>query len=340
MTSRIEDPDGRISRPSLLDISMAYGGGDAEEIDQQEIRERTLRLSPHPIDQSNPKTQISYMFYLKPLQVYEKEKPFFLNIPVHQIENARQTNVLHTLRGLLLTDLRNNEEHFSLDTSGFQVTNFHTKMQYHDFEDPRKIMDIYYKETSECIADAIGREKVHSIIPWDYQVRRRNPNLPGNSRGTPGKAQPFAAIHADQTFRAAVRRLHYFHPKEAVENAQYRTLIVNVWRPLRGPVYDYPLAVCDYRTVDPHDRVPTDIVFPDYLGETYNFWPNPKHRWYYIDAQKENEALLVKCFDSKSALDPSVAQFSPHASFPYQDQPADTPHRESIEVRTFVFLKA
>lgn len=82
----------------------------------------------------------------------------------------------------------------------------------------------------------------------------------------------------------------------------------SVWRPLRGPVFDHPLAVCDYRTVPFNDRVPTDIIFPDYLGETYNFWPNPAHRWYYLDGQQADEVLLVKCFDSKTETESSIAQ--------------------------------
>lgn len=82
----------------------------------------------------------------------------------------------------------------------------------------------------------------------------------------------------------------------------------SVWKPLNGPVEDSPLAVCDYRTVKDEDRVPTDIIFPDYLGETYNFWPNPHHRFYFIDKQLSEEAWMVKCFDSESVKSPDIAQ--------------------------------
>lgn len=81
---------------------------------------------------------------------------------------------------------------------------------------------------------------------------------------------------------------------------------VSVWKPLKA-VHDFPLAVCDYRTVAVEDLVPTDIVFPDYLGETYNFRPNPSHRWYYIDEQAADEAWMVKCFDSATNHDPNIA---------------------------------
>ena len=129
----------------------------------------------------------------------------------------------------------------------------------------------------------------------------------------------------DQTAKAALRRLEYFHPNEAKRYRDHRVQIIkyigpesidgmrysraySVWRPLRGPVYDHPLAMCDYRSIAPEDRVPTDIVFPDYLGETYNFYPNAKHRFYYLDGQMPDEACLIKCFDSSTFRDPGIAQ--------------------------------
>ncbi len=89
---------------------------------------------------------------------------------------------------------------------------------------------------------------------------------------------------------------------------QHIALSNSVWKPLRGPVYDSPLAVCDYRTVKKEDMVPTDIIFPDYLGETYSFWPNAEHRFYYVDGQEAHEAWMVKCFDSATHANPDVAQ--------------------------------
>lgn len=81
----------------------------------------------------------------------------------------------------------------------------------------------------------------------------------------------------------------------------------SVWKPLKGPVYNSPLAVCDYRTFKDKDLVPTDIIFPDYLGETYNLWPSEKHRFYFVDGQESHEAWMIKCFDSATATNPEIA---------------------------------
>lgn len=274
------------------------------------------------------------VFYIRPDPLYEAEKPYFMNIPVTYMKGLKQTNVSYTMRMVSFHDIRGNESHYTVDKQGFALGNMRTSLAYEDFEDPKKITTVYFQEVRNFLKKSLGASYV---LPWDYQVRRRNPDLPQNDRGVPGKAQPFGAVHADQTTQSALRRLAYFHPEEAARHSDDRVQIINVWRPLFGPVYDAPLAVCDYRSVNANDAVPTDAVFPDYLGETYNFYPNPEHRWFYIDGQKAEEAWMVKCFDSAALQDPSVSKFCPHVAFPFVNPPANVKPRESIEVRAYVF---
>ena len=69
-------------------------------------------------------------------------------------------------------------------------------------------------------------------------------------------------------------------------------------------------------------------------GEIYQVKHDPRHRWFYVSALREDEALLVKCYDS--ALD-GRARFAPHSAFEDPTTPPDAPPRESIELRAFVF---
>lgn len=79
--------------------------------------------------------------------------------------------------------------------------------------------------------------------------------------------------------------------------------IGSVWQPLFGPLQDWPLAVCDYNSIDVvKDLVPTDHVFPDRVEENYNLFPNPSQRWYYLKNQYPEEALLFKIYDSNTAV--------------------------------------
>jgi hypothetical protein len=60
----------------------------------------------------------------------------------------------------------------------------------------------------------------------------------------------------------------------------------SVWRPCFGPLEDWPLAVCDARSLDSSDLVPSDLVSPHYIGEKYDM--------------TDTEALLIKNFDSET----------------------------------------
>lgn len=61
--------------------------------------------------------------------------------------------------------------------------------------------------------------------------------------------------------------------------------------------------------------------------------PNVNHRWYFKYAQRPDEPLFIKCFDS--VVD-GRARRIPHSAFedPVHEGEAA---RESIEVRTLVF---
>jgi hypothetical protein len=128
-----------------------------------------------------------------------------------------------------------------------------------------------------------------------------------------------------------------FFGDEADELLRGRVQVINVWRPIRGPLQDAPLAVCDAGSVAPGDLVPADLVYRDRVGETYGVKFNPEHRWYYVSDMQPDEALLLKCYDS--ATD-GRARFAPHTAFEDPTAPADKLPRESIELRTLVFHQA
>jgi hypothetical protein len=38
--------------------------------------------------------------------------------------------------------------------------------------------------------------------------------------------------------------------------------VINVWRPIRGPLRDAPLAMADGQTVEAGDLVASDLIYP------------------------------------------------------------------------------
>lgn len=87
----------------------------------------------------------------------------------------------------------------------------------------------------------------------------------------------------------------------------------SVWKPLVGPVENWPLAVCDKSSIDlERDIVCHDSVFPESLVETGELQFNKSQKFYYLSKQKEDEALVLLQTDSESGSGRSTNSASKH----------------------------
>jgi hypothetical protein len=123
-------------------------------------------------------------------------------------------------------------------------------------------------------------------------------------------------------------------PEDAERLLRGRVQIINLWRPIRGPLRDMPLAVCDAQSMRPEQLVASDLVYENRVGETYSVTYDAAHRWYYVPGMETDEVLLLKCYDSKTD---GRARFAPHTAFVDPTTPPGAPPRESIELRALVF---
>ena len=118
-------------------------------------------------------------------------------------------------------------------------------------------------------------------------------------------------------------------------NGEHHTHPQSVWKPLAGPLRDYPMAYCDAKTMNPQtDLLAVDEVFPTVANEVYQVLHNPDHRWYYIPDQLDTEVAIFAGYDSRQGQNLSA----PHCSFDLGDASSGRP-RQSIEVRAFVFYE-
>jgi hypothetical protein len=178
------------------------------------------------------------------------------------------------------------------------------------------------------LKEATGADKV---VIFDHQVR----NLVLAQRGEKNVREYGKAVHNDYTAKSGLRRVRDHLPsEEAEQRLQNRFAEINVWRPIRGPIESTPLALCDARSIQPKDFVPSDLVYRDKVGETYRFLYNPNHRWFYFPRLERNEVILLKCYDSK---EDGRARFTAHSAFEDPTSAPDAAPRESIEVRALVF---
>ena len=122
-------------------------------------------------------------------------------------------------------------------------------------------------------------------------------NRPGEIDDSPQKRQPVQGVHVDQTTESSIARVHRHVPEDAEKLLQKRFQIINLWRPIENPALDFPLALCDYRSVDiKNDLVATSLIYPDRKGETFLVKHNPNHRWKYLRGITPEEIVLIKWY--------------------------------------------
>ena len=128
-----------------------------------------------------------------------------------------------------------------------------------------------------------------------------------------------------------------------------RFVAFSFWRPLTPPPHDWPLAVCDFRSLDPAEGERNVLVWCDEIppkekwfdpieGEetfpaAFIFHHNPNHRWWYFSKMTPDDVLFIKLHDS----DHSRAWRCAHSAFRNTADPHPV-QRESIEFRGMAFF--
>jgi hypothetical protein len=259
--------------------------------------------------------------YLEPM--FEKPRSLEFDPP----PGVPRTTAVYREHTVEIRDVRPVASTLSLEQEGFQLLTAPTSLG--SFDDEEAIRTRYYAETISLLGELTGASRV---VVFDHTIRRRIPGAPDRSTGI--ARQPVPRVHNDYTVKSGPQRVRDLLGDEADVLLKKRFSVINVWRPIRGPIQDSPLAVSDARSVGEADLVPTDLIYPDRVGEIYYVRYNPEHKWFYAPAMRTDEVLLIKCYDS--AAD-GRARFVPHSAFVDPTTPAGALPRESIELRTLVF---
>ena len=205
----------------------------------------------------------------------------------------------------------------------------HWPTQVSRFDDDAELRARYYPESAEIIQAALGADRV---VVFDHNVRRggaAGPKPAGHDVG-----RPVHHAHTDYTPRSALQRLRRELGPRA-ESGLSRYLQVNLWRPIRAPLRDAPLALCDGASVAPEALRAVELRYPERTGEIYYLVYEPGQRWYFAPDMALDEAWLFKNFDSAP---PGPGRVAPHSAFtdPRHRQAAP---RESIEVRALAIFQ-
>jgi hypothetical protein len=226
----------------------------------------------------------------------------------------------------------------SLDRHGFALIQHRTQVD--DLWDEDAVRNVYYPEAARVVCKATGARRAYA---FDHVLRTPDPDY----RPVGYISKPSRLVHIDRSDgsigagflwrsmrRTREQRLRNLLGDDAEQLLCGRIQVMTLWRPMRGPVLDTHLALCDHRTVDPNDLVPSDLEYGERVSRGYTFTYNRSHVWYYAPQMTRDEAILFKCSDTKTE---NCAQFAPHAAFDDPSAPSDAPYRWSVEVRMLVF---
>jgi hypothetical protein len=228
-----------------------------------------------------------------------------------------------------IEDVRGGEA-LTLEKDGATLGSWPTRVRR--FYDEQHVQRRYYPESAEIIKGALG---AHRVIVFDHNVRRGSaPSAPGGSAALrPGIGRPVHHAHTDYTPRSALRRLQEELGSQAQRDVS-RFVQVNLWRPIRAPLREAPLAICAGWSVRPDSLCAVELRYPDRSGEIYYLLHDPAQRWYFASDMRVDEAWLIKNFDSAPA---GAGHLAPHSAFT-DPRRLQGPPRESIEVRALALF--
>lgn len=249
---------------------------------------------------------------------------------------TRSTMVVTPGEEVELHDLRGTET--VLDREGFVLVP-HTSAvpDFHAVEEDPAIDQLYLEEMEAFVAELTGATWV---LMLGGGKKRYGESATDRLEGL-ANARPARYVHGDVTDVSG--------PELAAGMAQgtpgvdldefSRWAMYNVWRAITPPPQDFPLAVCDARTIEPQDELTvTAVTEMRGVGElrfaTAGYLPNPRHRWCWFRDMTPEEVLVFKTHDT----DPSRAHRVAHTAFTDPTCPDDTPTRASVEIRALALF--
>lgn len=249
-----------------------------------------------------------------------------------------------------IRDGRTIRERISLDTHGFVLADHVSAVA--DFRDKAEVEACYPAEACELVKALTGASRV---VARGWMVRTSGP-LPERAEKVVGYQHqagvqpPAGEAHVDFTRETAHRVAEATYRSAFPDAPGYsRFIATSLWRTFSAPPQDWPLALCDGRSVREDEGVRNTLHIVDEMpseedmvrpmeGEDERiaasvFRYSPAHRWWYFSNMHRDEALLFKFFDS----DQTITWRCPHTAFHDTSFP-NAKVRESIELRSLAFF--
>ena len=189
----------------------------------------------------------------------------------------------------------------------------------------------YWAETIPLISRLSGAREV---LPLHASTVRYSPALRNDKEMTPA-----GWPHVDYDTRESEVQLKETLELNAIDPAPFsRYVMYQCWQVLSPPPQDFPLAMCDGRTVTTEDIVPIEYHMKtperDVIYQSSGAKFSPHHHWWYFPDMTPQELLVFIGFDS--ALGDHFKTLHVAISDETQAQPVP---RISLETRYFALFE-
>ena len=228
------------------------------------------------------------------------------------------------MHAMVISNLRSHCRRLSLDQHGLKLVRHESAVR--NLLDEDEVTRVYYAETAQLLA---RETRASRVVVFDHTIRGRlPPGISGNHRS------PVTNVHVDYTIDSATRRVRALMGEEAEGLLRRRVAIMNVWRPIRAPLREWPLAVADAASIELGELVVADLIYPDRTGGIYYVTYSPSHRWFYVPSMQVDEVLIFKNYDSDNRC---AGRFAAHCAFEDPTKWPAVESRASVEARAVVF---
>jgi hypothetical protein len=250
---------------------------------------------------------------------------------------ARRATEVVEKRPVAVRDGRPVRDSFALDVQGFALVDHRSAVT--DFTDRAQLEAVYVDEVCRFVQEQLGADRV---LSRGWELRR------SVAPAEHGAQPPAGGVHVDYAPDHVPGMVARAYTRHFPDGPGFRRAVVtSTWRVFSPPPQDWPLALCDARTVAVDDGAPITTYFVDELpadpfgpvdhlrpvGSSWKVRHRPGHEWWYFPGMTRDEVLLLKLGDT----DRSGAWATPHAAFADPAGQGGVP-RHSIEFRTFAYF--
>jgi hypothetical protein len=241
-------------------------------------------------------------------------------------------NTMITLPGRVVTITDGRGLDTDLDREGFRLVRHESAVaDFHRIQEDPAVDAQYVEETATFLTGLTGAARVLMLGGG----KKRYGESAVDRLAPLSNAKPARYPHADNTDASAKELADLFDAftDDFDLSAYSRWAMYNVWRTFTPPPQDFPLAVCDARSIAPEDEVTVTAITEerssDIVHDTMSYVYNPAHRWYWFPDMTIDEVIVFKSGDS----DPTRAVRVAHTAFTDPSCPHGVPTRASVEMR-------